>query len=563
MAKSIGSMSDGSGPPDPANVDGFSKWLRKQPRQWSIVIACRAALRMLPLLSSYHRKADAILPVFRAAAISRFAAKYPNSEVYPTSRTVEVAARAASFARTESATTSEDVIHVVLGAAARAADAAQTDRLEAAYAAASAADAAIAAVAAAAAADAATTESAVNAAVRAAVRAMSDEIRSDAGQLLAAAAPVRQMLLAPLWVGLPPARIGGAWQGLTRDLRRDGTHWSVWIDWYDDIVQGVAGERDEYDAAFTDIPGRLPWEDGAEAVNIEIARRLAVFSGASRQPSPVSRSETLARLAKVASPQPALTGDGKLDVVPNQPFDVPTVDDDLVTLPLRQMNLIKIILSDLARNAPPHLRVSLKSYQQELKARGVQPILPLLKDDADIIAAAVHAPRAEDEWLEPGQRKAFERFDELHGLFVKHFPLDVERETLYVRTGLDEAKASGKELVEPFEKVAEAAQDAHRSGAVTDDFLLVVERMTELSRVLSTQSTIPAVSPKAAFDLKVSSDDRVQPVTIKKRIVFGSLGFYAATLSIMGSLGTIATLNYGVLASRLREAVEALSRFIQ
>ncbi|QOZ12683.1 hypothetical protein XH96_38650 [Bradyrhizobium sp. CCBAU 51765] len=345
-----------------------------------------------------------------------------------------------------------------------------------------------------------------------------------------------------------------------RDLHRGGAHWSVWIDWYDGFLQGALEDREDYHAAFTDLPAELPWKRGAAAVNIEITRRLGAL--AATKPAAAPEKDTLARLAEVASPQPMLTSEGKLDAISNRSFDVPTADDDLITLPLRQINLITIILSDLPRNAPGHLRASLKSYEQELRARGVQPILPLLKDDADIIAAAVRAPLTEDEWLDPGQRTAFDRFDENHGLFVKHFPLDVEREALYARIGLDEAKASGKELVEPFEKVAEAARDAHRSGAVTDNFVIVVEKMTELARVLSTQPAAPAVSPKGAPDLKISPNERVQPITTKKRVLFGSLGFYSASFGIIGSLGTIATLDYAALAARLREAIEALSRFI-
>lgn len=550
------------GPPSPADTNAFPEWLRRQPREWSAVVACRAALRLLPFLRSYSSQDDVLLAVFRAAAISWFASKYPAEKAVTDRAIADAATRAASVARVASTGPAAAVKVVIIEAVARAADAAHGDRLDAARAAAVVVDAAMAAAAtvAADAADlAASNAAAANVAVRNAVRAMRKEIQLDTW-LLDNGMPVDELQSEALWTDGLKEEIAVAWRALSWDLARKTVNWSVWISWYEIVLHGAGKVHEDYYAAFTDLPEVLPWMHGPGAVNAEIARRLRALQ--SDQTPPLSRADTLERLAEVASPQPRLASDGRLDVIPNRLFDVPTVDHDLTTLPLRQMNLIKIILSDLPRNAPVHLRASLKSYERELKARGVQPILPLLKDDADIIAAAVHSPRAEDEWLESGQRRAFELFDENHGLFVEHFPLDVERETLYAQTGLDEANASGKDLVEPFEKVAEATQDAHRAGAVTDDFMAVVDKMTELARVLSTQPPAQVPPSKVAPDFKVIPDDRIQPVTTKKRVLLGSLGFYAASLSMIGSLGTIATLNYAVLASRLKEAIEALSRFI-
>src|SRR5205085_5521336 len=117
---------------------------------------------------------------------------------------------------------------------------------------------------------------------------------------------------------------------------------------------------------------------------------------------PAYRSHVLGRLTEVASPQPSIALDGRLDAGPNPTFDVPVVDDDLPGLPIRQRSLINVILSDLPRNAPKHLKRCLQFYEDELKVRGVQPILGLLKDMADIIDAAVVSQRAQHEWLEPG-----------------------------------------------------------------------------------------------------------------------------------------------------------------
>ena len=82
-----------------------------------------------------------------------------------------------------------------------------------------------------------------------------------------------------LWPALPRRALAALAETGAGSTAR-GDHWSVWIDWYDDVLAGVlyamAGEAE--DAAFTDIPGKLPWDD-AKAVNREIARRLSDLHG--------------------------------------------------------------------------------------------------------------------------------------------------------------------------------------------------------------------------------------------------------------------------------------------
>jgi hypothetical protein len=486
-----------------------------------------------------------VLPVFRATAIAGFAGKYPRRSI----KTVAGAAYAAANIPTLDDTGA-------VAAAAYAAYAAASDpsaSAAAAYGAAAAAD--VAAAAAARAPRAVAGRASVYAAVEHDARRLHDRVMTP-----------EQLAAAPLWLS---PYISGAWQGLARELCSRGDHWSVWIDWYDDVLAGPphAVTSEAEDAAFTDIPSKLSWDLGAEAVNTEIARRLEALreSHASEPAIPASKlkAEAIARLAEVASPQPSITDKGQLDVVPNQPFDVPTVDDDLSTLPLRQCNLIRGILGDLPANAPKHLRDFLLSYDNELKARGAQPILGLLKDDADIIAAAAGAPRAEDEWLEPGMRKAFDRFGENHVLFVEHFPLDAEREAIYAQTPLNEAEATGKKLVEPFEDVAKAVQQAHKAGAATDDFLMAIDKMTELARILSMQ---PPPSPsgrqrRAPDEIKVLPADRIQPVSVKKRTLLGALGFFERTYNLIGSSVTIT--GYAGVLEALKPAIEFLSRLIR
>ena len=115
---------------------------------------------------------------------------------------------------------------------------------------------------------------------------------------------------------------------------------------------------------------------------------------------------------------------------------------------------------------------------------------------AAIIDADVGAPAAMREWLEEGIQEAFKRFAENHALFVKHFPLDPEREELYERTSIDESEASGPALSEPFEDVANATSNANKAGLTTDDFAIIVDKLAEYAKVIS---TLPAPPPDSSL----------------------------------------------------------------
>ncbi|MGC2221225.1 MAG: hypothetical protein WA624_02090, partial [Methylocella sp.] len=68
---------------DLKNNDALRAWLRTQPREVSVALAARAALRVLPILLTAERKGymrDVVLPVFRAAAVAWAAGKYPARE---------------------------------------------------------------------------------------------------------------------------------------------------------------------------------------------------------------------------------------------------------------------------------------------------------------------------------------------------------------------------------------------------------------------------------------------------------------------------------------------------
>jgi len=85
---------------------------------------------------------------------------------------------------------------------------------------------------------------------------------------------------APLWLTPSSPLIGGALNDLARELHTHGTHWLVWTSWYRDVAAGAGHGKasKEWDLSFTDLPGPLPWDQGPEAVNVEIERRLALLA---------------------------------------------------------------------------------------------------------------------------------------------------------------------------------------------------------------------------------------------------------------------------------------------
>jgi hypothetical protein len=73
MAKAAGSASVESNVPDPSHREAFAAWLGRQLTEWSIVIAARAALRALPLLSrGAGNRSYVAVRVFRATSIALF-----------------------------------------------------------------------------------------------------------------------------------------------------------------------------------------------------------------------------------------------------------------------------------------------------------------------------------------------------------------------------------------------------------------------------------------------------------------------------------------------------------
>jgi hypothetical protein len=194
----------------------------------------------------------------------------------------------------------------------------------------------------------------------------------------------------------------------------------------------------------------------------------------------------------------------------------------------------------------------------------------------EIIDAAVGGPNAQQEWLGPGLRKAFEKLAKNHHTLVSHFPLDPERENLYAQTLVEENEATGSSLSEPFRHVAQAAHNANEAGLTTDDFLRVIDKMAELAKIISTLplSSPPSDSPPHdplkvdAPIIAIGPEDRVgasrQSISARKRILLSGFGFFERAYNLLGSTVSIAGTPEGLaLLGVLRESISALANFIR
>lgn len=107
-------------------------------------------------------------------------------------------------------------------------------------------------------------------------------IRGDLSALMSGLPPDRLARM-PLWqpdemsVAISQGRAFASWMRLQSALPRISKHWRVWVTWYNYVLAGSPpspARSEAWEAAFTDVPGPLPWDDGPEAVNLEIRKRL-------------------------------------------------------------------------------------------------------------------------------------------------------------------------------------------------------------------------------------------------------------------------------------------------
>ena len=492
---------------DEFDREELEAWLKTQPREVSIAIAARAALRVLPALvldfdSALHLDRGetvrrVVLLVFRAIAVALAAARYPDrlNELLPS---VEIVARVASESHYIAPITARRALTTI-----RSSTVANTVSY--------------------------LVENMLGSSPSKFVRNFSDSV-SIACQVDRSFVDHDRngdkLLLQPLWLSNDPTVLLRYWSDLQHRLQRQRNDWDVWIRWYDAVLEGKptpGGE--ELDIYRVTLDSEEDWAKGPAHVNVLIKAKEEEIAGRAQvvETSSSASKTSPEELAALASPQPRLSADGKLDVSPNAEFDVPVTDTDLTTLPIRQQRIIDVILSDLPVQSPRHLRPTLQHYGDELKSRSTQPILGILKDMAEIVLVACVAN--EDEWLAAGLRKSFDLFAQNHGLLMKHFPLDERREERYAETEVHEDAVSGKAFVEPFREAVDLIKS---SDVATPSAILVMERMVEIAEI-----TAYAPSRTDIGSIVPDSDHRWAQVSTKKRFVLQARGFWFAALPIL------------------------------
>jgi hypothetical protein len=263
-------------------------WFESQPRQVSVLIAARAALRTLPLFSAHahalgsrdvsslesapRRFADLAGALFRATALARVAGTYPTRANALSARD----AVAASDAAASHAAGSTDAYAAYAATYAAASHAASSTDAYAAYAATYAADAADAAgnVAAGNASDAAgyasdAADAGASGYSGTARDALWTSVRADA--LAIEGDGVQALLRSRLWMTPSPGWAIRAF-GALREALPKAENWDVWYKWYDDRLNGVVYDEPR-DFVFATVPTKV-WDQGSAAANAWIWAKL-------------------------------------------------------------------------------------------------------------------------------------------------------------------------------------------------------------------------------------------------------------------------------------------------
>ena len=289
-----------------------------------------------------------------------------------------------------------------------------------------------------------------------------------------------QLAAAPLWPEGPPYWAMENWKSLKSALHAAPEEdWGVWTDWYEARLRGDTPNEALERARVLEITEEM-WEQGPKVVNAEIRRLIE------------KHRPTREQLEDAVSPQPVIK-DGKLDVQPNDTYDVPDDSEELADLPIRQRAIIRALLAAIYanRNISPALTVALEEYDTELLARGTRPMLGLLNDMHQIVRDEYRILNKEKFFeSEGGLRRSFLTFSANHRTITEHFPLDVQREALIRETHVNLTSLNPSELRERIDAVSTATDDAFADGAVSEDYRRVMERLTQdMLRVSETPLT--------------------------------------------------------------------------
>ncbi|MGV2129004.1 toll/interleukin-1 receptor domain-containing protein [Agrobacterium vitis] len=273
------------------------------------------------------------------------------------------------------------------------------------------------------------------------------------------------------------------------------------------------------------------------------ARRKAVLDAVRHVVELVTPDQLKQKLADIVSPDVTVTADGKIDVTPNAKYDLAVNSPDLPDLPTSLRALCTIIEASLPENSPKTIAPTLQGYRGHLEERGANPAVGFL---GMLVAALTKEFESADfEFWGSGLNEHFESFFACHSKFLGHFPRSGEREQAYAEAEIDEDEASGDDLIQPVQSVADAVEELKTIGKVTPGLERVVQGQVQIAKDVS--SLPPNLSEDAG---------KGNVITPKRRFVLSQLGFWERMLAAVGSMTTLATTPQGQAAiAALREAI--------
>jgi len=283
-------------------------------------------------------------------------------------------------------------------------------------------------------------------------------------------------------------------------------------------------------------------------VGLSAAERKDAVLSALAPPPTRSLDQIKKAAATVASQQPALTSDGKLDVKSNPIIDTPRSTRDLASLPAIMRKMIKNILTILPANAPRVVKHGFEFYEEHLRERGTKLDPQYLNKVFSGIETQYYSTGG--EYCDDGLKVWITDFFKDHDVVKTHFPL--KDEEVFAETPINETEAMGAAITEPAEMVDKAAQ------------AMVEENLADKSVGTLFQSVAEQGRDYAHFP---PDQNAGQPgstrVSVKRRYVVGMLGLFVAFYNFVGSTASIYSTEVGAkFLKALGEAIEMLSRLL-
>ena len=307
-------------PLDPSNYEDVQQWFKRQPREVSVSLCVRAALRTLPLMFDAREESNflstIVLRSFRASASSWAVAQYPNSGKDVPGDVAEygdgvpgyVGNAAGAIFNAAIASLADDVMDVSFVAAA-----ALSESFSALVDAADSRGAAVAAV-----------------------LADMETIRGHSGTERTALA--LELARAKLWPDRAPGWAFRAWGVLRQTLLAADENWEVWTSWYEDRLLGSPSLGEAFDIAVATLPDEL-WRQGPKIVNAEIRRLIEAHT----PPEPIP--------AQGAGPHFGLSPELKIALAP--PPELDAEGNNLARIQ-QLLPLVRQAADDLAENLNPN-----------------------------------------------------------------------------------------------------------------------------------------------------------------------------------------------------------------